>query len=118
MDVRPVTRDFVRVFGVGEIDEWRARRVTLNGVDIVLFRCGDAIAAIENLCPHQRFSRFHDAVCRDRTVRCPMHGWSFDVHTGAAVEGGGSVRVFEVRIDGADVSVRVPGPSAVDSMTW
>ncbi len=112
------TPEFIRVCTVDEVQEWQPRRVTLNGVEIVLFRCGDGIAAIENLCPHQRFSRFHDAVCQGHTVRCPMHGWSFDVRTGAAVEGSGSVRVFEVRIEGANVSVRAPEPSTLDSMRW
>jgi nitrite reductase/ring-hydroxylating ferredoxin subunit len=64
----------------------------------VLFRVEGQIFALENLCPHQLYSVFHQGVMDHYTITCPMHGWSFDVRTGKAIAGSGRVRTFEVRV--------------------
>ncbi len=109
---------YQRVCDTSEVLEWRPKRATLDGIEIVVFRTEGALFAVENLCPHQRFSRFHDAVCDGHVVTCPMHGWSFDVRTGNAVAGSGRLRVFDLKVEGSSVHVRVPGSSALDSLRW
>jgi nitrite reductase/ring-hydroxylating ferredoxin subunit len=91
-----------------EVTPARPQRVTLGGRELVLLKVQDTIFAIENLCPHQQFAVFHSAVLEDHTITCPMHGWSFDIRTGKAVNGNGRIRVFDVRVEGNDIYVMNP----------
>lgn len=99
-----------KVASKDEVASQRPKVVKLEGYEIVLFLVGEEVFAIENLCPHQQFSVFHKGIVDGYVVTCPMHSWSFDLRTGKAVVGGGSVRTFEVRIDGDCILVKKPGP--------
>jgi 3-phenylpropionate/trans-cinnamate dioxygenase ferredoxin subunit len=68
--------------------------------------------AIENRCPHQQRSAFHQAQVDGCVIRCPMHGWTFDLRTGDPVAGSGRLRTFEVRESGNAVYVRRPEEAA------
>ncbi len=60
----------------------RARRV--DGQDVALFRRGEEIFAIGNECPHQGGSLCDGHVEGD-IVTCPLHGWEFDLRSGACM---------------------------------
>jgi 3-phenylpropionate/trans-cinnamate dioxygenase ferredoxin component len=102
---------FQKVASKEEITPKRPKIVMLGEFEIVLFQVGEEIFAIENLCPHQQFSVFHQGVVDGYTIACPMHSWSFDLRTGKAIMGSGRVRTFEVRIDGDSVLVKQPDPT-------
>jgi nitrite reductase (NADH) small subunit len=80
--------------------------VNLDGIEIVLFYVSEKVFAIENLCPHQLFSVFHQGILDGYTITCPMHSWKFDLRTGKAVVGSGRVKTFEVKIDGKDILIK------------
>jgi 3-phenylpropionate/trans-cinnamate dioxygenase ferredoxin subunit len=86
----------------------RSKRVTVNGRELVLFRVEGRCVAIENNCPHQHMSAFQQGHIEGFVIRCPMHGWTFDLRTGAAVAGSGRIRTFEVREEGGVISVQRP----------
>jgi len=113
-----VSPGYMCIGTVDEVRPWKPKRVTVNSVDIVVFLSEDEFHAIENVCPHQRFSLFHQAVCDHHVVTCPMHGWSFDLRTGRGVTGNGNVRTFDVRLDDGKLYVQTPGETAFDSMKW
>jgi hypothetical protein len=44
--------DFERIARMDEVTPARPKRVTVGAREIVLFRVGNEIFAVENLCPH------------------------------------------------------------------
>jgi nitrite reductase/ring-hydroxylating ferredoxin subunit len=80
-----------------ELAPGEGRLVEVENREIALFNLGDDFAAIGNRCPHEGASLCRGVVsglaCADEPgeyrmeregelVRCPWHGWEFDVRTG------------------------------------
>lgn len=97
---------FEKVARIDEITPAFPKRVKVGEYEYVLFRVGEQIFAIENLCPHQRFAVFHQGILDQYMITCPMHGWSFDIRTGKAVIGSGHVKTLEVRVDNNNVWIK------------
>ncbi|SED58475.1 2Fe-2S iron-sulfur cluster-binding protein [Ruania alba] len=94
--VGPETAEIARVEDVPPAGHG-ALRCDVNGTPIGLYRVADEIRAWRNVCPHEAApvcrgpvtgTRLQSAVYeytygRDREVlRCPWHGWEFDLATG------------------------------------
>ncbi len=62
------------------LPEGRGRRVCKAGLDLALFRIGDAVYAIEDSCPHNGGSLSQGKVQGNR-VKCPVHGLSFSLES-------------------------------------
>ena len=82
---------------VGEIPVGERKIVTINGRSIGVFNVNGEYYALRNICPHQSgplcegiVSGFLKATIpgefeytrRGEIVRCPWHGWEFDIKTG------------------------------------
>ena len=99
---------FAKVALKDDISVSRPKRINTGGREIVLFRSGEEIFAIENLCPHQLFSVFHQAKLDGYTLTCPMHGWSFDIRNGKNIAGSGRIKTYDIQLDGNDVWLKIP----------
>ncbi len=99
---------FERIAALDEVGLEQPKRIIVDGREIVLFREGVEIFAIENLCPHQHYSVFHQSMLNEYIISCPMHGWSFDVRTGKKITGDGQLKVFEIHLEGNDVWMKSP----------
>jgi naphthalene 1,2-dioxygenase ferredoxin component len=80
--------------------------VLVQGRDVALFRVGDAVYAIDNLCSHGQ-ARLCDGFVEGHEIECPLHQGRFDLRTGQptcepAVQ---AVKTYPVRIDGGRVYV-------------
>lgn len=94
---------------VADIEDFppgRGLHVEIDGIEIGLFRVGDAVYAMENRCPH-RDARLSEGELRGCVVVCPAHGWDFDVRTGfkPSDPDGFPIPCFAVRIVGREVWV-------------
>jgi nitrite reductase/ring-hydroxylating ferredoxin subunit len=98
--------EFGRIARMDEVTPARPKRVMVGAHEIVLFRVGNEIFAVENLCPHQQFSMFHQGVLDGYTIACPMHTWNFDIRSGKAVTGSGRIKTFELRVVGNEVLIK------------
>lgn len=105
---------------IHEIPEGKAKHISVEGRDIAVFNLGDRFAAITSKCPHEganlcngRIAAFIDAhgpgeyfTKSDKPmVRCPWHGWEFDLKTGQSYADPKRIRVksFEVGVsDGSE----------------
>jgi len=82
---------------VDELPPGGRKKVKLGGRDIALFRSGDSYRAIQDRCPHEGASlcagKITGLATSDRPgsyrleregelLRCPWHGWEFDIRTG------------------------------------
>jgi nitrite reductase (NADH) small subunit len=85
----------VRIGRAADVPLLEGRRVTVGGRRVAVFRLPEAFAAIDAHCPH-RGGPLSDGLVADRCVTCPLHGWRFDLLTGRALTGEGSVTVHDV----------------------
>ncbi len=81
--------------------------VNTAGIDIAIFRIEDAVYAIENVCPHQHVPVLAEGSLEGTVLTCPMHGWRYDVSSGACVHASGRVKTYPVEIRGEDVYVDI-----------
>ena len=85
------------VAAAGDIPPGTRRLAEINGRAIVVFNLGGEFFALNNRCPHRGGSLFHGRqtgavqsdepgrYCYSRPgeiIRCPWHGWEFDIRTG------------------------------------
>jgi nitrite reductase/ring-hydroxylating ferredoxin subunit len=74
----------VKAMPVAAVASGKGALASVNGRDVAVFRRGDEILAIGNDCPHQGGSLCDGWVEGDIVV-CPLHGWEFDMRTGACM---------------------------------
>ncbi len=101
---------FVKVAKRTDIADGGRMSVEVDGWAILVFRIGDDVYAVEDVCTHDGQPLTEGALVAG-AVECPRHGARFDVRTGKAlcmpaVE---PVRVYNVRIAGDDIEVETPG---------
>ena len=108
-----------RVCKAAELPPGGRKIVDINGRSIGVFNVGGAFHAIRNVCPHQMAPLCRGSLggttvpsevgdyewgLEGRVIRCPWHGWEFDVTTGKSVFNPHKVRVkaYEVTVEQAD----------------
>ncbi len=95
---------FTRVASFAELQEKGALCVKVGEREIGLFRAGDEVYAMDNICPHAGLP-LHEGEVEGTAVICAGHGWEFDFRTGLAP---GEVNEepldrFPVRVEGDDI---------------
>ncbi len=100
-----MTTEFVFVGRLSDLRDHRGMKVMVGEYEVALWKVGNAVYAVGNVCAHQHFSMMHQGTVEGSTVRCPMHGWEYSLETGRSIEGSGRIPVFEVKIEGDRVSV-------------
>ncbi len=79
----PVRDGFVAVGPAAEIPESRARVVTAGGERIAVFKYGNCVSAISNVCRHQN-GPLGEGKILDGCVTCPWHGYQYLPDSGAS----------------------------------
>ena len=74
----------VRVLALSDLKAGKGVLVSVNGQDVAVFRRGEEVLAIGDGCPHQGGSLCEGWV-EGEIVICPVHGWEFDMRTGACM---------------------------------
>lgn len=99
---------FRRVAHVCDVPERRGLCVQVDGIEVGLFRVGEAIHAMENRCPHAGHP-LSEGELEGTVVVCGLHGWEFDVTTGfrPGNEDGFPNPCFAVRIEAGCVYVDI-----------
>ncbi len=78
----PSPLEFVDAADINSLPPGRGRTVELRGKRLALFRIQDQFHAIDDACPH-RGAALGAGWCENGEVFCPLHGWAFDIVTGA-----------------------------------
>jgi nitrite reductase (NADH) small subunit len=97
----------VPMCNIEEVHRGSGKRVVIYGEEIVLFRVGDEVCAILNVCPHQKFQKLHEGLFENGIVTCPMHGWAYDVRTGISTNADGRLKTFPVEVKDGKVIVDI-----------
>jgi nitrite reductase/ring-hydroxylating ferredoxin subunit len=123
-----VTRQVVA--RTGEIAPGTCKIVTVAGREIGIFNLGGEFFALANRCPHEG-----GPLCRGRIValvrsagpgdyrlerhneflRCPWHGWEFDVRTGQSWCDPDSVRARQYQVTVEPGTALAKGPYVAES---
>ena len=96
------------VAGIEEIDPEFPLGVEVNGVKIGLFQSGEAVHALEDICPHA-FALLSQGFQEDGVIECALHAARFEVATGKCLNeiGQRDIKCFPVRVVAGRVSVKV-----------
>jgi nitrite reductase/ring-hydroxylating ferredoxin subunit len=78
----PAKSGWQAVCQVDELPPGERKLVTVNGVEIALFNIDGAVFAINNCCPHRKGPLIRGYIDGEGGIKCPMHGWRFDLRTG------------------------------------
>ncbi|MDE2821719.1 MAG: Rieske (2Fe-2S) protein [Chloroflexota bacterium] len=116
------TKQEARVASLKELPVGEVRLLQVNGKSIGLFNTGNQIVAVLNICPHA-----YAPICRGKLggttlpskagefvwgreneiLRCPWHGWEFDLHSGQCLTDRRRLKRFPVRIRDGEIYVEV-----------
>lgn len=86
-----------RLLALDDIPPDEGRCVTVDGVTVAVFRCGDTVRAVENRCPHAG-GPLADGIVSGDSVTCPLHNRVVDLRTGTVSDWEEAVRVFPVSV--------------------
>ncbi len=86
---------------IGKEEEWENRNcilVDLGGETVAVFKTPQGFRACQNVCPHAGGSLGEGNV-EGGTVTCPLHGWQFNLQTGACLnEPGNDIKIHPVEV--------------------
>ncbi|TMV45102.1 Rieske (2Fe-2S) protein [Paenibacillus mesophilus] len=107
----------------GQIPEGQHRMYEIDGKSIGVYNVKGEYYAILNYCPHQGAQLCKGPVCgttllspvyeyeygkQGEIVRCPWHGWEFDIRTGKSlVEGKSRLRRYAVIHENGKIGIEV-----------
>lgn len=111
-------QDWRRLAAVDDLPEGEPRTITIDGVPLLAVRRGPAVSVVEARCTH-RGGPLQDGEIGDGCVTCPWHGSTFELATGAIVNGPATAPApaYQVRVVGGDVEVRRQDPSTLRTAT-
>ncbi len=100
---------YVRVSRVSDVPVGRAEVFDVEDRKIAVFRLGDGLYAIEDICTHDG-GPLAEGEVEDHEVICPRHGARFDIRTGAALTlpAVTPVESYPVRVEGNDLYIGLP----------
>ena len=67
---------------VDELPPGERKLVSINDIEIALFNINGTVFAINNRCPHRKGPLIRGFTDSEGGIKCPMHGWRFDLRTG------------------------------------
>lgn len=105
-----MAENWVRVAATSDVPENGVIGVRVGEREIALYHLsGGEFRATDNVCTHE-YAQLSDGWLENGEIECPLHAARFDVRTGKAICAPADVDlpVFEVRVDGTDLMVRVP----------
>jgi nitrite reductase/ring-hydroxylating ferredoxin subunit/DMSO/TMAO reductase YedYZ heme-binding membrane subunit len=74
---------WIDVGAVEEIPDNRAKVVCLDSERVAVFRYGDRVSAVTNVCAHQR-GPLGEGKIVDGCITCPWHGWEYRPEDGCS----------------------------------
>ena len=102
----------VRLCSKHELPPGTARRFQVGKHGIAVVRCDDDFYAIGDRCTHADISLSEgEVLCDEREIECWKHGSTFSLISGEpqSLPATKPTPVYQVVVDGDDVSVVVPG---------
>ena len=98
--------EWVEALAADELPVGMSRVVEVGEQRIALFNVDGEVRAISDVCLHHG-AQLGMGTLEGEVVTCPLHGWQFDVRTGACLtRPGRSVETYEVKSENGRIFVR------------
>src|SRR5271170_6617453 len=103
-----VESNLVRICSIGETPaEGRVGEFSAGKLTFCVAKLNGKISVLDNVCPHHG-GPLGEGTIEDGKVVCPWHVYAFDLTTGHCADARlPSAQVYEVRVAGDDVLVKV-----------
>ena len=103
LDAKP---QWHRVGEAGGFAEGSATRIECEGRALFVYRGNGGFTVYDSHCPHQRTPIPLEAL-DGRTLKCPKHGWTFDIASGACVSvGDRPLKRYESKVEAGALYAR------------
>jgi len=114
---------------IDELPVGESKRMQVEGRDIAIFNVNGTFHAIANTCPHEGASLCKGKISglprsdepgkywmerEGELVRCPWHGWEFDIYTGKSYCDPARTRVKAYEVSVAKGAELQEGPYKID----
>ena len=73
------------VGSIADVPLFEGRVAVVDGARVAVFRTADGLFALDAACPHAG-GPLSDGIVAGGCVTCPLHGWRFDLRTGACAD--------------------------------
>lgn len=106
--MKQATGNWQAIGALDDFTEGEPAAVIAGDRQIAIFRIGDEVFALSDLCTHGH-ARLSDGYVEDGCVECPLHQGLFDIRTGAprCAPVTEAVRAFPIRIVDSRVEIHV-----------
>ena len=106
---------FVKVCELDEIDEYRAKMISVGEDKIAIFKYDGKLSAVANACKHQN-GPLGEGKIVDGCITCPWHGYQYLPHNGCSPPPfEEKVATYKVKIEGTVVYVNpMPFPEGME----
>ena len=104
-----MTSEWLDIGGSDSVREATPLSAEVDGIPIVVVRCGSELYAVEDRCTHDG-EALGDAAVESCQIICPRHGAHFCLRTGEALTPPAyePLRTYKVRVESGRVLVEVP----------
>lgn len=101
--------EFQTVTKADDLEDGDMKAFEVGGVLIAIARIGDTFHAFDDTCTHEQCSLSDGGDLEGIIVVCPCHSSEFDVTNGDVVAPPADtpIRVYEIRLQGDDLQVKV-----------
>ena len=104
-----VDEAWVAVGATADFEAGRVYALAVGDHQVALVRTESGLHALNGRCPHQGGPLGEGTLC-DGALRCPWHGYDFDLKSGKGVGNEHIVETLEVREQDGNVEIALPQP--------
>lgn len=102
----PTAEEWHDALPESDVPDRGVREILVAGRSVVVGRAAGTLFAVDACCPHAG-GPLGEASLEGSELVCPLHGYAFDVHTGACLDDPGlPLERFEIRVREGVVQVR------------
>lgn len=103
--------DWHTVAQASELDPDFPIGVEVGELKIGIYKCGDAVHALEDVCPHA-YALLTQGFQEDGKIECPLHAAQFEIATGKCLTeiGQRDLKIFPIRIVDGSIQIQVVNP--------
>ena len=104
-----MSQEWIDVGPAGSLEDSKSLSADVDGLALLVVRCGSELYAVENRCTHDG-ERLEGAEVEACQIICPRHGAHFCVRTGEALTPPAyePLRTFKVRVENGRILVENP----------
>lgn len=102
--------EFHTVAKKSDLGDGEALQVVIGKKEIAIYNLEGEFFATDDICTHA-YASLADGYVEGELVECPLHGGCFNIKSGKAMTPPVTedLKTYEVKIDGDDIQVGVPG---------